>query len=72
MFLHHFLQARAHQLLLQNKELLDHMSQLLTKLQDFEVRSSGANIGEITHLTTVLQVGIYLFIAIALYENRLI
>ena len=49
-------QARAHQLLLQNKDLLDHMSQLLTKLQDLEVRSSGASLGEINHLTTIIQV----------------
>ena len=47
-------QARAHQLLLQNRDLLDHMSQLLSKLQDMEVRSSGAGLGEITHTTSLV------------------
>ena len=54
-------QARAHQLLLQNKDLLDHMSQLLSKLQDMEVRSSGAGLGEITHPTSLMVIqNIYL------------
>ena len=59
-------QARAHQLLLQNRDLLDHMGQLLTKLQDLEVRSSGASVGETTNTTSlpVVQRFVSLFLGI--------
>ncbi|XP_025111958.1 carboxyl-terminal PDZ ligand of neuronal nitric oxide synthase protein-like isoform X2 [Pomacea canaliculata] len=34
-------QARAHQLLLHNKDLLDHVSQLVNRLQTFEMKATG-------------------------------
>lgn len=36
-------QARAHQLLLHNKDLLDHVSQLVTRLQSLEIKVTGAS-----------------------------
>ncbi|XP_067661699.1 carboxyl-terminal PDZ ligand of neuronal nitric oxide synthase protein-like [Haliotis asinina] len=40
-------QARAHQLLMHNRDLLDHVTQLVSRIQDLEVKVSGATSSEV-------------------------
>lgn len=49
-------QARVHQLLLQNKDLLQHISLLVKQIQELETKMSGPNTSEwLTPLTTLRQ-----------------
>lgn len=53
------MQARAHQLLLHNKDLLDHVSQLVNRLQTFEMKATGISSDSELIFQTPPQVGFY-------------